>query len=427
MTTNFSVHTNRRKLLVEAIKKAHPGKKGSILMLAAFEIERTPFRQDSSFYYFTGLEEPAVALLIDIATNEVTLYTPSYGTSRAIWASTIIGADAQTLSSWGIKEVKLLGNECRGYMLSAACLAPQYELMLADLERRIQQGESIFTSYSSETGYDALIIDRLLQAKPHLREAVVNISPSIASLRRTKSQAELEKMYEAIDCTMQAHDAAAGRIEADLYEYQIQAALEFIFRESGGSAAFPSIVATGKNSTTLHYHHNNAQLKNGDLVVVDIGAEINYYCADLTRTYPVSGVFSPRQREVYGIVLDTQQYIASIAQAGYWIRSNEHKEKSLHHLAVEFLKEQGYDKYFPHGIGHFLGMDVHDVGDYAEPLKEGDVFTIEPGIYIPQEKLGVRIEDNYWVTGKGVVCLSEDLPRDSYEIEEMMSEGFDED
>lgn len=425
MKVDFNSHINRRKLLIEAIKQAHPGKKGSVLFLAAFETERIPFRQDSSFYYFTGLEEPAVALLMDAA-GLATLYTPSYGTSRSIWASTIIDADAQTRARWGIKDVKLLGSSCPGFILSTACVPTEYDELLKVLEQRVQQGEVIFAQLGEQTSIESLVMTRLLQSKPHLLEAVVDISLSIGSLRRTKSQPELELIYEAIDCTMQAHEAAAGRIEPELYEYQIQAALEFIFRESGGSAAFPSIVGAGKNSTILHYHHNNGQLRDGDLVVIDIGAEINYYCADLTRTYPVSGVFSPRQREVYTIVLDTQQYIASIAAPGYWIRNHKQKEKSLHHLAVEFLKDQGYDKYFPHGIGHFLGMDVHDVGDYSEPLKEGDVFTIEPGIYIPEEKLGVRIEDNYWVTGKGVVCLSEELPRDSYEIEELMAAGLEE-
>ena len=424
--TNFTTHTTRRKLLTESVKKAHQGKKGTILLLAAFEMEHIPFRQESSFYYFTGLEEPAVALLIDTTTGETTLYVPAYGISRDIWASTIIGTSPNNLATWGIKEIKHLGGECRGYSITAACLEPQYALLLTDLEKRVQQGESIYVSYSGQSEWDGILIDRLLRSKPQLKESAVDISPEIGALRRTKSQAELELMYNAIDCTMQAQDAAASRIEPELNEYQIQAAIEFLFKESGGTAAFPSIVAAGKNSTTLHYHQNRGQLKDGDLVVVDIGAEIGYYCADLTRTYPVSGVFTKRQREVYTIVLDTQQYIASIAAPGYWIRNQEQKEKSLHHLAVQFLKDQGYEKYFPHGIGHFLGMDVHDVGDYREPLKEGDVFTIEPGIYIPQEHLGVRIEDNYWVTGKGVVCLSEALPSNSYEIEEMMSEGLDE-
>jgi Xaa-Pro aminopeptidase len=137
-------------------------------------------------------------------------------------------------------------------------------------------------------------------------------------------------------------------------------------------------------------------------------------------------MFTPRQREVYSIVLETQEYIAGVAQPGYWISNKDVPEKSLQHLALDYLKDQGYDRYFIHGIGHFLGMDVHDVGDYKEPLKEGDVITIEPGIYIPEEQLGIRIEDNYWITSHGAVCMSEDLPREPHEIEEFMAGEFEE-
>ena len=126
-------------------------------------------------------------------------------------------------------------------------------------------------------------------------------------------------------------------------------------------------------------------MNKGDLVVVDIGAEIAYYCADLTRTYPVSGVFSKRQREVYDLVLQTQRYIETLAKPGMWLTNKDNPDKSLHHLARTYLKDLGYDKYFNHGLGHFLGLDVHDVGDYTQPLKEGDVITLEPGIYIPRK------------------------------------------
>jgi Xaa-Pro aminopeptidase len=154
--------------------------------------------------------------------------------------------------------------------------------------------------------------------------------------------------------------------------------------------------------------------------VVDIGAEANYYCADLTRTYPVSGTFTSRQKEIYNLVLDTQDHIANIAKPGMWLFNKEKPEQSLHHLAYAFLEKKGYAKYFPHGLGHFLGLDVHDVGNRAEPLEEGDVFTIEPGIYIPAEKIGVRIEDDYWMAKDGVVCLSEELPKNADDIERMV-------
>ncbi len=425
MDTNYAPYIQRRTLLVEAVKRAHPQKKGIILLLAGFEIERYAFRQDSSFYYLTGLEEPAVALIIgERGLSE--LYVPRYGTVRTQWAPSLVDATSEQLQRYGITAMHHLGQACRGYSISHACLTSEYENLLAFLEQQVQRSEVIFVLYPPEVTEQTLILDRLLLSRPELKKALVDISPLVAALRRTKSQEELELIYDAVDCTMQAHEAAASRIEPDIYEFQIQAGVEFIFKESGGRAAFPSIVASGKNSTVLHYTRNDRLMREGDLVVVDVGAELDYYCADITRTYPVSGAFTPRQREVYEIVLEAQDYIAQHAQPGYWLSNKEHPEKSLNHLVRAFLKEKGYENYFNHGIGHFLGLDVHDVGSYMEPLKEGDVITIEPGIYIPQENIGIRIEDNYWITNEGAVCISEELPRDSYEIEDMMQQELEE-
>ena len=188
--------------------------------------------------------------------------------------------------------------------------------------------------------------------------------------------------------------------------------------------AFPSIVASGKNGTVLHYNQNNGTLKDGDLVVIDIGAEFNNYCADLTRTYPVSGAFSKRQKELYNIVLQAQTHIAELAKPGMWLKNNDKPDQSLHHLAVKFITDRGYGKYFPHGIGHFVGLEVHDVGDYSVPLHEGDVITIEPGIYIPEESIGIRIEDNYWITKDGSICLSEHLPKEADDIEAVVQQAL---
>jgi Xaa-Pro aminopeptidase len=207
-------------------------------------------------------------------------------------------------------------------------------------------------------------------------------------------------------------------------EAEVQASLEYMMIASHARPSFPSIVASGKNGTVLHYNQNSGTVKNGDLVVVDIGAELDNYCADLTRTYPVSGTFTKRQKELYNIVLDTQEHIASLAKPGMWLKNKDKVDKSLHHLAVKFLAQRGYDKYFPHGIGHFLGLDVHDVGDYNVPLHEGDVITIEPGIYIAAENIGIRIEDNYWITKDGAICLSERLPKDADDIERLMQQAL---
>ncbi len=421
---NYNIYIQRRKLLLEATKNTYPDKKGVLVLFSGFEDEKKAFRQDSTFYYLTGLEEPACVLVMD--ESATTLWVPQYGTARSRWLSTIVEADKAEASKWGIDEIKHLGHPCKGYTAGLACTENEYEHLLAGLEALVKQGHALFMDYPpSRTNQQTLFIDRLFTDRPALREALVDVSPLIGALRRTKDQRELEVMYEAIDCTMQALEAAAVRIEPDMYEYQIQAAIEFIFKEGGGSAAFPTIVGSGKNSTTLHYTQNTGQLKKGDLVVIDCGAEIEYYCADLTRTFPVSGEFTDRQREVYDLVLATQQHVASQAQPGYWLNNKEYPDKSLHHIALEYLKEQGYAEYFPHGIGHFLGMDVHDVG--SGPLEEGDVITIEPGIYIPKENLGIRIEDNYWITDNGAVCISEELPKDSFEIEQFMKGDLDDD
>ena len=414
---DYTIFIQRRKQLVASLQNAHPDKKGVIVLFAGFEDEKRAFRQDSTFYYLTGLEEPACVLVMD--ESATTLWVPQYATARSKWVDTIVQADKAEALAWGINDIKHLGHPCKGFTASLACTENEYEHLLAALESLVKQGHTLFMNYPPTiSNQQTLFIDRLFTDRPALREALIDISSLIGALRKTKDQHELETMYEAIDCTMQALEAAAIRIEDGIVEYQIQAAIEFIFKEGGGSAAFPTIVASGKNSTTLHYTKNTSQFKAGDLVVIDCGAEIEYYCADLSRTFPVSGRFTDRQREVYDVVLATQQYVASKAQPGYWLNSKEFPDKSLHHIAVAFLEQQGYADYFTHGIGHFLGMDVHDVG--SGPLQEGDVITIEPGIYIPKENLGIRLEDNYWITDKGALCISEELPKDSFEIEQFM-------
>jgi Xaa-Pro aminopeptidase len=424
--SSYAPYIERRRLLHKALGEAYLGKKGSVVLCAGFEQHRYAFRQESTFYYFTGLEEPATMLLID-PQGASTLFVPQYGTTRSQWVSTIVEADQKVAAQWGMQDIKPKGHPCKGYVAPSACILKEYEYILEELTGRIAQGELLFMVYPPSAATEQkMLIDTLVALNPDLASSIVDISSIVGALRRTKSHDELEMMYEAVDCTMQGLEAASMRIEPGIYEYQLQAAVEFVFKEGGGSPAFPTIVGSGKQSTILHYTANNRQLRSGDLVVVDCGAELGYYCADLTRTFPVSGTFTDRQREVYDCVLEVQQYIADSAAPGYWLNNKEQPTKSLHHLAVAFLKDRGYADYFTHSIGHFIGLDVHDVGAECGPLKVGDVITIEPGIYIPHEMLGVRIEDMYWITDKGAVCISEELPRDSYEIEQMMASELEE-
>lgn len=411
----------RRQELVARITEEYPTRSGVVLLFAGFESERYVFRQESSFYYLSGIEEPASALVIDLA-GETTLYVPHFADSRAQWVHTDTSPQ-----SCGVDKVELLGEAMRGYSFPLLSPMGYYKHLTEHIASLIKEQRTLFVLDApgfKSVPEQKILLARLAQAVPGMTEALCDISPLVAAMRRKKSKYEIEQLYKAAEITMVAQQAAACAIADGKYEYEVQAALEYVFKESDATPSFPSIVGSGPASVVLHYTRNNRRMQNGDLVVIDIGAEYRYYCADITRTYPVSGTFTPRQREIYQLVLDTQEYIAGLARPGYWLSNKDQPEKSLHHLAVAFLAERGYAQYFTHGLGHFLGIDVHDVGDYGAPLAEGDVITIEPGVYLPEENLGVRIEDDYWVTSDSVLCLTEDLPKSVSAIEAMARAQF---
>jgi Xaa-Pro aminopeptidase len=420
----------RRKDLVDAIKKqCNNADNGVIVLFGAFEVGHERFRQDKTFFYYTGINEPGTALVIDMA-GKATLYIPNCFTKRSQWMTlpeSLVKMDAKAL---GFDAIALLGDECDGYVLHSYFSSHEYAHMISLLQAVVARGGSLFTA-APNNGHEYVsgrfILDHLQKFIPEVQKSVVDVSALIAAGRRRKDIGEIEKIYRAIEVTELAHESAIQAIKDGVSESEVQASLEYMMIASHSRPAFPSIVASGQNATVLHHCENKGTLKDGDLVVVDIGAELDNYCADLTRTYPVSGLFTKRQKELYNIVLETQEYIAGLAKPGMWLKNKEKADKSLHHLAQKFLDKSGYGRYFPHGIGHFLGLDVHDVGDYSVPLHEGDVITIEPGIYIPEEGIGIRIEDNYWITKDGVMCLSENLPKDAQDIEAFMQQMQSED
>ncbi len=420
----------RREQLRLKVKENHPANSsGALILIAGFESEKHEFRQESSFYYYTGITEPGCMMVINLEGKE-TLYVPIFDGQRQQWVSSVIVPGSESAKQWGFDEVQALGEAVKGYSLPLLFADQDIKNIVGYCKSITAKQGTIFTlNNDNPRSYveQKIVLGRMQQCVSQMTESLVDISPIVAQMRRAKSKAEIELLYKAMEVTIVAQQGAASTIEPGKKEYEIRAGIEYVFQESNCSAAFPSIVASGRNSVILHARASGHELKNGELVVVDIGAEYNYYCADITRTYPVSGTFTKRQKEVYQIVLDTQDYIAQIAAPGFWINNKNQPDRSLNHLAKTYLENKGYGSYFCHSIGHFLGLDVHDVGDYNEPLKEGDVFTIEPGIYIENEELGIRIEDDYWVVKDGVVCLSEDLPKDISSIEEMAQASlFDE-
>lgn len=419
------IFTQRRNQLKQLVADQF-GDSGVIMLIAEFEKECHSFRQDPSFWYYTGLNEPAAVIMIDMDADLTTLFIPNFGTERSKWVSDILTeSDAQRI---GVDVIRYLGKPCVGYQCHPFFTDNEYSDLLEVVAGYVDTDKKIYTLYPDTThSYieQRFVVNRMIERIPALREHVVDISSFVAKMRRKKSKKEIEHLFKAIAITGDAQYAAAQSLKAGKMEYDVQAVIDYVFASSGASHAFPSIVASGNRGTILHYGDNNHELKDGELVVIDIGAQYYNYCADITRTYPVSGVFTQRQRELYNIVLDVQDFIAQHAQPGYWLSNNDKPERSLNHLAQKYLDDKGYGEYFYHGIGHFLGLDVHDVGNYADPLEPGDVITIEPGIYIKDENIGIRIEDDYWIVEDGNICLSEDIVKHPDDVEMLIQQQQD--
>jgi Xaa-Pro aminopeptidase len=383
----------------------------AIVIFAALESSYTPFRQDNSFYYLTGIQEPGWVLLID-EHGVSHLYVPQTTIDRSVWLDISDPTAIDQLS--GPYQWHELGEPYASYSLSWYAPEGCYEKLIADLAALRQKGAQL-CGVNRATQLHQNQREFLHKISGYLKidlETIHDCSDIIGSMRRRKDAHEIACIREAIAITAKAqHDASLGCRAAGAAEAHVKASLESVMTAHGTVPAFPSIVATGVNATVLHYTGSSGILKNNDLVVIDIGASYQQYAADITRTYAVSGVRTPRQEELYQRVLAVQQEIAALAKPGMWLRNNKKPEESLHHIAVKLFAKQKLDHYFVHGIGHYLGLDVHDVGSYEEPLQPGDVITIEPGLYLRDEAIGIRIEDNYLITVQGVECLSEAIPK----------------
>ena len=255
-----------------------------------------------------------------------------------------------------------------------------------------------------------------------------DVTQQLDAMRQVKSAGELALLQKAIEVSIDAQLDAMKNMRPGLFEYQVAARMKEI-HELGGCEreAYAPIVGTGFNSTVLHYSVLDAQIKDGDVVVMDVGGEYGGYAADITRTVPANGKFTPRQREIYDIVLGAQNAALAAVKPGAILFGGK---GSLQQIVTDYIDSHGHDRegrtlgrYYPHGISHHLGLDVHDPGDRTRPLEPGMVVTVEPGIYIPEENLGVRIEDDVLVTSDGYKILTARLPRTADEIEKIMAEG----
>jgi Xaa-Pro aminopeptidase len=403
------------------------------------------FEQEQNFYYLTGHNEEGAAMVI-LPANASASASSGSSASSASSASASSGSSSGRSSERGeilflppkdpVKEKwnafrmspKDPGIESRtGF--PAVKAFDELKSEVAALSKTYPAFYTILPYEKENGGYphEKDVVDFLNGAAPQAK--VKDIRDKIDAMRPIKSPGELAFLRQAIDLSLDAHLAAYKMMHPGLYEYQVAAKMVEVHAMGGSEAeGYAPIVGSGHNSTTLHYDRLDRKIQDGDVVVLDVGAQYAGYSADITRTVPANGKFTARQLEIYSIVLGAQNAAMAAIKPGATLCPKG--DKSLQKIAYDYINTHGKDshgqplgQYFIHGLGHHIGLDVHDPGQYCAPLQPNMVVTVEPGIYIPEENLGVRIEDDVQITDTGYKLLSERLPRDPAEIEKIMGDA----
>lgn len=427
------VYAARRQAFVEKM-----GANSVAIIKAAPEVNRNGdvdyfYRQNSDFYYLTGLDEPEAVLILSKRgvflrgsfqrANELLLMRER-NPHREMWDGYMIGVE-RAPDMLGIEAARSI-DELETYMTS------------------VVRGADTLYMKVENVGFDQPLnaeLDFINKARQRLNDfAVVDPAGILVPMRQKKDAHELELLKKAIEITGKGHLDVMRTAKPGMYEYQLEATLEHAFQYNGAEReGFPSIVGSGPNSCILHYNTNRRQTEKGDMVVLDIGAEYGMYTADITRTIPISGKFTKEQKAIYSIVLEAQDAGIAAAVVGASFRAPNMAayakiQEGLQKLGI--LKEDAgrgaVRDFLPHGVSHYLGLDVHDVGTYGN-LQVNDVITVEPGIYISESvakkydlpkaywNIGVRIEDDVLITDNGPELLSFHAPRKPEEIEKVMA------
>ncbi|WP_342228022.1 Xaa-Pro aminopeptidase [Rickettsiella endosymbiont of Rhagonycha lignosa] len=420
----------RRQQLLSHIKSDE-----LIVLMAAPEYLRNgdvlyPYRQNSDFYYLTGFPEPdAIALLIpDSKKGKFILFNRAEDSAAAIWNGERIG-QIRARKEYGADE---------------AYPIDQLEIKLSEYIANTR-----VCYYLGDETINHQVLARINKILMHLKKTSVEYAKklvdSVHEMRLKKSPTELDCLRQAAHISSQAHLRAMRACRPGLYEYQLEAELMYEFyRQGSQTLAYPNIVASGANSCILHYTDNRAQLKSGDLVLIDAGCEYQNYASDITRTFPVNGRFNPEQKAIYHIVLKAQQAIIALIKPGIaWNQLQktcvDFVTQGLMDLGLlkgnlnDLIQQKSYQKFYMHGCSHWLGLDVHDVGTYKleknwRNLEPDMVFTVEPGIYIRPAtdidkkwwNIGIRIEDDVRVTSAACEILTAQTPKDLADIENLM-------
>lgn len=394
------------------------------------------FRQDSDFYYLSGFPEPEAVLVLVPGREhgETILFCREKDREREIWDGYRAGQEGA----------------CQQYQADDAFPIADIDDILPGL---IEGRERVYYSMGKDQHFDQQVMSWVNAIRAKVRSGAappgefLNLDHLLHDQRLYKSAAEIKIMREAAEISAKAHSQAMRICQPDMFEYELEAEFLHQFMRNGSRApAYNSIVGGGKNGCILHYVENNQKLKDGDLVLIDAGCELEHYASDITRTFPVNGKFSTEQKAVYQIVLDAQLAAIEEVKAGnHWNAPHEISVKVITEGLVKLgllkgdihtlIEKNAYREFYMHRIGHWLGMDVHDVGDYKidgqwRVLEPGMVMTVEPGIYIsPDNKnvakkwrgIGIRIEDDVLVTKTGYDILSKNVPKTVKDVEAMCS------
>jgi len=424
----------RRQLMAEA------GEEAILILPAAAQRLRNgdthyPYRQDSDFWYLSGFDEPEAVLVLMPGRKhgESLLFCRERDPAREQWDGPRLGPEG-AIESLGFDD--------------AFPISDLDEILPGLLEGRSR----VYYHFGRETEFDLKLIGWVNRVRAELRQArptpheFMELGHLLHELRLFKSRDELKLMRQSAALAAEAHIAAMRATRPGLHEYAVEAELLHVMRRAGAVPAYQPIVAGGANACILHYVDNRAPLREGDLLLIDAGAELQGYASDISRTFPVGGRFSPEQRQLYELVLDAQRAAIEAARPGAtWIAPHEAAVATLTEGLLRLgllkgslrhcLKQRSYSRFYMHKTGHWLGLDTHDVGDYQlagdyRLLEPGMVFTVEPGLYIaPGSKgvparwqgIGIRIEDDVVITAEGNELLSKAAPKDADEIEALMA------
>ena len=397
----------RREKLLSTLKE-----KEAIIIFAAEEAKLEKFKQDNNFLYLTGLDIPEAIYFAFRGQNGAIemLFIQRGDPEKEIWTGAKMTAEeASQKCGLSLQKIHYLDEFLS--ILSFYC--PVIDKIWANIgEQYLDKPPTmqLFRLSPIRERYPNIIIE--------------SIETIITPLRKIKSDWEIKQLQRAIDITGKAIIDVLEKAEALMMEYELEAIMFYRMQSMGIKHwGFAPIIGTGINAATLHYEKNECQIENGDVILMDVGASYLNYSADITRCFPINGSFTDRQKEVYEVVLDVQKRVIEMIKPGIeLLELNQVARDLLAKGAIELGlidREEDIYKYYMHSISHFLGLDTHDVGSRNAILETGNVITVEPGIYIPEEKLGIRIEDDVLVTDTGYCVLSQHIPKEISEIEEI--------